>query len=53
VLQIHDELIIQVPHDELIAVEKAVQQELGGIVAWAIPLKVTTRTGKNWAEVTK
>jgi DNA polymerase-1 len=52
-LQIHDELLIEVPTDELTQVQKIVHHELEHIVSWLIPLKVTMRSGSTWAEVTK
>ncbi|NDD55511.1 DNA polymerase I, partial [bacterium] len=41
ILQIHDELVVEVPNDELPAVEKIVQTEMGSVVQWEVPLKVT------------
>ena len=53
ILQIHDELVVEVPNDELPAVEKIVQTEMGSVVQWEVPLKVTVRSGKTWADITK
>jgi DNA polymerase I len=53
ILQIHDELIIEVPNDELAMVEKLIAHEMDTVVQWEVPLKVTMRSGKTWAEVTK
>jgi DNA polymerase I len=53
VLQIHDELLISVPNDQTNAVETIVSDILESAVSWNVPLKVTTRIGKNWKEVTK
>lgn len=53
ILQIHDELIIQVPDDELEQIQKLVQHEMESVINWEVPLKVSLRTGKNWEEVTK
>jgi len=53
ILQIHDEIIIELPNEEENIVEKIVRKDMETVVAWNIPLKVTIRTGKNWAEVTK
>lgn len=53
ILQIHDELLISVPHDEQSATEKLVKELLEGVVHWKVPLVVTTRFGNNWDEVTK
>jgi len=52
-LQIHDELLIEVPEQELQKTEKLIKEKLESVVSWPIPLVVTTRTGNNWQEVTK
>ncbi len=53
VLQIHDELIISVAENEADRVEELVRETLESVVNWNIPLKVSTRTGKDWMEITK
>jgi DNA polymerase-1 len=53
ILQIHDEIVIELPGHEREAVEKIVKKEMESVVDWNTPLKVTIRTGKNWAEITK
>ena len=52
-LQIHDELLISVPKDEIAVTQALVKNVLENVVAWNVPLVVTTRTGKNWKEITK
>ncbi len=53
ILQIHDELLLEVPQEEIEKTEQVVKAVLQGVVNWNVPLVVTTRTGKNWQEVTK
>jgi len=53
ILQIHDELLISVPQENIAEVEKLTKDVLENIVKWDIPLVVTTRIGHNWQEVTK
>lgn len=53
VLQIHDELIVAVPDNELALVPSLVTDTLQNVVTWNVPLLVTSRTGKDWQEVTK
>lgn len=53
VLQIHDELLISVHDTERDRAEKLIKNALESVVQWKIPLKVTTRFGKDWKEVTK
>lgn len=52
-LQIHDELLMSVPADELAATEKLTKEVLEHVVSWNIPLVVTTRHGADWQQVTK
>lgn len=53
IIQIHDELIISVPEQELEIAQKLVTDTLEHIVTWNVPLVVNTRSGKNWKEITK
>lgn len=50
-LQIHDELIFEVPPDELDAMAHLVAEEMAGVRELAVPLKVDVKLGRNWAEV--
>ncbi len=52
-LQIHDELLLAVPEQEIVQTQKLVAETLQNVVNWNVPLVVTTRTGKNWEEVSK
>ncbi|MBA3752067.1 DNA polymerase I [Candidatus Dependentiae bacterium] len=52
-LQIHDELLIEVPSHALEETERIVVDTLQNVTAWNVPLVVSTRFGKNWQEVTK
>lgn len=49
-LQVHDELIIEAPHDEAQAVATLVQTAMEGVVTLAVPLKADTAIGDSWAE---
>lgn len=53
ILQIHDELLLEVPHEEIEQTKQIVQEILQHVVKWNIPLEVTTRMGKDWHEVSK
>ncbi len=53
ILQIHDELIIELPKNELEEVTPLVERLMMGVVNWQIPLKVTIRAGETWAKITK
>lgn len=49
-LQVHDELVFEVPQGELEQVRALVQQEMEHAVDLDLPLKVELGIGKNWAE---
>jgi DNA polymerase I len=53
ILQIHDELLIEVPSSELVAVEALTKTVLESVVQWNVPLIVTTSHGAHWQDVTK
>jgi DNA polymerase-1 len=50
ILQIHDELVLEVPGEEAKAIKALVQEEMEGVMKLLIPLKVDIGVGKNWAE---
>ncbi|AXK60775.1 DNA polymerase I [Candidatus Chromulinivorax destructor] len=52
-LQIHDELILSVPSDEVDKVSQVVKDSLESVVSWEIPLTVQIKTGLNWHDITK
>ena len=49
-LQIHDELVFEVPPDELEEVTQLVIEEMAQAEELSVPLAVDIKTGKNWAE---
>lgn len=53
ILQIHDELIIEVPSSELKSVEYLVKTKMETVTNWKVPIVVSMRTGANWEESTK
>lgn len=50
VLQIHDELIFEVPDFELIDMEQIVKKAMEKVVQLKVPLVVDIAIGKNWKE---
>ncbi|MBP1712908.1 MAG: polymerase [Deltaproteobacteria bacterium] len=50
ILQIHDELVFEVPEDEIEAIKPLVKKQMEGVTKLYIPLKVDIGIGKNWAE---
>ncbi len=51
ILQVHDELIFEVPPDELAEVAAMVKKEMEGAVQFRVPLRVDLKVGPNWYEV--
>lgn len=49
-LQVHDELVFDVPHMELEIVSALVRQEMEGAVEISVPLLVEVGSGHNWRE---
>ncbi len=49
-LQVHDELILEVPDAELDVARVMVTEEMEGVIELAAPLKVDIGVGKNWRE---
>ncbi|MCS7015172.1 MAG: DNA polymerase I [Gemmatales bacterium] len=52
ILQIHDELILEVPRCELNEVAQRTRQAMTGALALRVPLKVDLAFGPNWLQVT-
>jgi len=50
VMQVHDELVLEVPENELPRVEQLVEEEMGRAVESRVPLKVDISYGANWSE---
>ncbi|HVC44988.1 MAG TPA: DNA polymerase I [Candidatus Binataceae bacterium] len=51
-LQVHDELLLEVPRDGLEPADAAVRREMEGVAALRVPLRVEVKSGLNWAEMT-
>ncbi|MFW5933120.1 MAG: DNA polymerase I, partial [Actinomycetota bacterium] len=52
-LQVHDEVILEVPEVELAQAEQLVIETLGRIVDLAVPLEVDTAFGRTWYDAQK
>jgi DNA polymerase-1 len=50
IMQVHDELVFEVPEDELLKMEQLVEEEMGRAVEARVPLKVDISYGANWSE---
>ncbi len=50
IMQVHDELVFEVPEDELLRMERLVENEMSRAVETKVPLKVDISHGTNWSE---
>ena len=50
-LQIHDELVFEVPRDAVAAEREMIEGEMVGAAELDVPVKVNVGTGSNWLEV--
>lgn len=50
ILQIHDELLFEVPKSEVEIMEKLIKYEMENVVKLSIPLTIELGKGTNWAE---
>lgn len=48
ILQVHDELVFDVPEDEVQTISEFVRKEMESIVTLDVPLLVDVRSGENW-----
>ena len=51
VLQVHDELLFEVPTDETAVIETLVRTEMEGVVALSVPLVADLGFGANWRDL--
>ena len=49
-LQVHDELVFEVPEAELEKLKPLIKEEMEGVMPLQVPLKVDMKAGKNWSE---
>ena len=49
-LQVHDELIFEVPEEEAEAAEKCIQFEMEHVFSLDVPLRVNIETGASWGD---
>ncbi|HHY09116.1 MAG TPA: DNA polymerase I [Firmicutes bacterium] len=50
-LQVHDELVFEVPRENLEAVAALVQKEMQGVISLSVPLLVDLSYGENWRDL--
>ena len=49
-LQVHDEIVLQVPSDELTAIKELVKETMESAIELAVPLEADENEGKTWYE---
>lgn len=50
IMQVHDELVFEVPEEERLQMEMLVSREMEQAIPLKVPLKVEVNCGKNWSE---
>jgi len=50
-LQVHDELVLEVPNIELEAVARLLKEAMEGAYQLAVPLEVSVKAGSNWYDM--
>ena len=48
IMQVHDELIVECPEEEVPRVEALLQQEMQGVAELSVPLLAEAHSGRNW-----
>lgn len=51
ILQVHDELILEAPEDEVETVKAILMEEMSTAVTLSVPLRVSVETGGRWGEM--
>ena len=50
-IQVHDELVFEVPQTDVAKVAELVKHEMEGAIELSVPIKVEVKQGKNWGEM--
>ncbi len=51
ILQVHDELVLEVPDPEVDVVSELVEQAMVGAMRLDVPVRVDLKAGRNWYDV--
>jgi DNA polymerase-1 len=51
VLQVHDELLFEVPEDETEVITKLVKEEMENVIQLSVPIEADLAFGENWRDV--
>lgn len=50
ILQVHDELVFEVPDNEIEDMKKIVKTRMEEVISLSVPVRVQVKVGKNWLE---
>ena len=50
-IQVHDELLVECPDDEVPRVREILRESMEGVVELSVPLAVALKTGKSWEDM--
>ncbi len=50
IMQVHDELVFDVPKDEIVVFKKIILDKMSNAIKTSVPLIVEIGEGKNWLE---
>jgi DNA polymerase-1 len=50
ILQVHDELVFEVPEKEAGAIAALVREKMESAVKLSVPIEVNVKRGRNWLE---
>lgn len=50
-LQVHDELVFDVPDKEMNEVKKIVKDNMENVLELDVPIEVSFKAGKNWRDI--
>ena len=51
VMQIHDELVFEIPEDQITVMSRLIKEEMEGVYKLLVPLKVNVKVGRNWQDM--
>ena len=49
-MQVHDELIVEAPENEVEQVKRILKEEMEQVVSLSVPLTAEAHWGRNWLE---
>ncbi len=51
IMTVHDELVFDVPKEEIQSMAKLVQEEMEGVIKLSVPVEASVKTGPNWLDM--